>query len=87
MDLGQSEDKASLRDLWAITKGQRVKYLLAILAMAITNACMFSAPIVGGHAIDVITFQDFEYADQFLLSFGLYLFGEVSFIGLSLIHI
>ena len=81
MDLGQSEDKASLRDLWTITKGQRVKYLLAILAMAITNACMFSAPIVGGHAIDVITLQDFEYADQFLLSLGLYLFGEVSFIG------
>ena len=81
MDLGQSEDKASLRDLWTITKGQRVKYLFAILAMAITNACMFSAPIVGGHAIDVITLQDFEYADQFLLSLGLYLFGEVSFIG------
>ncbi len=81
MDLGQSEDKASLRDLWAITKGQRVKYLLAILAMAITNACMFSAPIVGGHAIDVITLKDFEYADQFLLSLGLFLFGEVSFIG------
>jgi len=81
MDLEQSEDKASLRDLWIITKGQRVKYLLAILAMAITNACMFSAPIVGGHAIDVITLQNFEYADQFLLSFGQYLFGEVSFIG------
>ena len=81
MDLEQSEDKASLRDLWVITKGQRVKYLLAILAMAITNACMFSAPIVGGHAIDVITLQNFEYADQFLLSFGQYLFGEVSFIG------
>ena len=81
MDLEQSEDKASLRDLWVITKGQRVKYLLAILAMAITNACMFSAPIVGGHAIDVITLQNFEYADQFLLSLGQYLFGEVSFIG------
>ena len=81
MDLEQSEDKASLRDLWVVTKGQRVKYLLAILAMAITNASMFSAPIVGGHAIDVITLQDFEYADQFLLSLGQYLFGEVSFIG------
>ncbi|MFL2526390.1 MAG: ABC transporter ATP-binding protein [Candidatus Azotimanducaceae bacterium] len=81
MDLEQSEDKASLRDLWVITKGQRVKYLLAILAMAITNACMFSAPIVGGHAIDVITLQNFEYADQFLLSLGQSLFGEVSFIG------
>ena len=81
MDLEQSEDKASLRDLWVITKGQRVKYLLAILAMAITNACMFAAPIVGGHAIDVITLQNFEYADQFLLSLGQYLFGEVSFIG------
>ena len=81
MDLEQSEDKASLGDLWVITKGQRFKYLLAILAMAITNACMFSAPIVGGHAIDVITLQNFEYADQFLLSFGQYLFGEVSFIG------
>ena len=70
MDLEQSEDKTSLRDLWVLTKGQRVKYLLAILAMVITNACMFAAPVVGGHAIDVITLQDFEYADQFLLLLG-----------------
>ena len=74
MDVGQSEDKASLRDLWEITKGQRVKYLLAVLAMAITNACMFSAPIIRGHAIDVITLQDFEYANQFLLRLYQYLF-------------
>ena len=85
MDVGQSEDKASLRDLWEITKGQRVKYLLAVLAMVITNACMFSAPIIGGHAIDVITLQDFEYANQFLLWLYQYLFREVSFLAYLLL--
>jgi ATP-binding cassette subfamily B protein len=81
MKIEQPEDKASMRELWRVTQGQRMRYFLAILAMAITNVCMFSAPIVGGHAIDVITLQDFGYADQLLLEVGEFGFGEMTFIG------
>ena len=41
-------------NLWQITQGERLKYLAATLAMAGTNAFLFSAPVVGGAAIDVI---------------------------------
>lgn len=77
----KAENSASIQDLWRVTQGQRLKYLLAIGAMAITNICMFSAPIVGGHAIDVITLQDFAHADQLLLSAGEWLLEEVTFVG------
>ena len=59
--------EASYGDLWRLTAGQRPRYLGAILAIAIVNACMFSAPIIGGHAIDVINKQDFSFGDPFLL--------------------
>jgi ATP-binding cassette subfamily B protein len=59
--------EASYGDLWRLTAGQRLRYLGAILAIAIVNACMFSAPIIGGHAIDVINKQDFSFGDPFLL--------------------
>ncbi len=41
-------------NLWQITRGERLKYAGATLAMAGTNAFFFSAPVVGGAAIDVI---------------------------------
>ena len=77
----QIEHNESIKELWRVTQGQRTKYLLAILAMAITNICMFSAPIVGGHAIDVITLQDFSHADQLLLKIGTLIFGQMTFTG------
>ena len=77
----QIEHNESIKELWRVTQGQRTKYLLAIIAMAITNICMFSAPIVGGHAIDVITLQDFSHADQLLLKIGTLIFGQMTFTG------
>lgn len=48
--------------LWSITRGQRFTYLLAILAMVITNLFMFGAPLVGKYAIDVVVAGNFEAA-------------------------
>ena len=45
-------------NLWAITAGQRIRYLAAIGAMVFTNLCMFGAPLIAGRAIDVVTSGD-----------------------------
>jgi ATP-binding cassette subfamily B protein len=63
-----TEPSADYSSLWRLTAGERLRYLAAILAMALTNICMFGAPIIGGHAIDVITKQDFSYGDTALLA-------------------
>ncbi len=63
-----TEPSADYSSLWLLTAGERLRYLAAILAMALTNICMFGAPIIGGHAIDVITKQDFSYGDTALLA-------------------
>ncbi len=65
--LSQQDEAADYGGLWRLTKGQRLRYLGAIFAMALTNVCMFAAPIIGGHAIDVINKGDFGYADQTLM--------------------
>lgn len=62
---------ASYLSLWQITAGQRLRYTTAICAMVLTNICLFGAPIIGGGAIDVITHQDFAYADTVLLELSL----------------
>jgi ATP-binding cassette, subfamily B, bacterial len=60
--------------LWHITRGQRLRYGYAILAMAATNLFMFGAPLVGKFAIDVVVEDDFAFAAPPLLwlarSFG-----------------
>lgn len=48
--------------LWRITRGQRLRYGYAILAMAATNLFMFGAPLVGKFAIDVAIEGDFSHA-------------------------
>jgi ATP-binding cassette subfamily B protein len=72
----------SYAGLWAITRGQRVRYLIAILAMGLTSLCMFGAPIIGGQAIDVINNQDFAYADAILVEFARLLTGGLTFTSL-----
>ncbi len=47
-------DNMKADNLWHITRGERLKYLGATLAMAGTNIFLFSAPVVGGAAIDVV---------------------------------
>ena len=43
--------------LWSITDGQRPRYGGAVLAMAFASLFMFSAPLIGGYAIDVVNSQ------------------------------
>lgn len=48
--------------LWSITRGQRITYTLAILAMVATNFFVFGAPLIGKYAIDVAVAGNFEAA-------------------------
>lgn len=48
--------------LWSITRGQRITYTLAILAMVATNFFVFGAPLLGKYAIDVAVAGNFESA-------------------------
>lgn len=75
----EAEGTSQYRGLWRITEGQRLRYAGAILAMALTNMCMFGAPIIGGHAIDVITKSDFAHADQWLVNLAAILPGGLSY--------
>ena len=45
-------------NLWAVTTGQRARYLGAIVAMAVANVCMFGAPLIAKYAIDVVVAKD-----------------------------
>ena len=55
-------------NLWRITRGQRLRYGIAIGAMALMNLFMFGAPLIGKYAIDLVVERDFSYANQLLLA-------------------
>jgi ATP-binding cassette, subfamily B, bacterial len=59
--------KTNHSSLWRITRGQRLRYFYAILAMAGTNLFMFGAPLVGKYAIDVVVEKDLGLAAPILL--------------------
>ena len=44
--------------LWQLTRGQRLRYGGAILAMALTGLFLFAAPMIGKFAIDVVASSD-----------------------------
>lgn len=67
MQSDQTDVAVSYSGLWDLTEGQRLRYVGAIGAMAFTNLFLFAAPVIGGHAIDVISREDFSYADPILL--------------------
>jgi ATP-binding cassette subfamily B protein len=50
--------KGNHDNLWAVTKGQRARYIGAMVAMACANLCMFGAPLVAKYAIDVVVDKD-----------------------------
>ena len=56
------------RTLWDVTRGQRLRYGGAILAMALTNLFFFGAPLIGKFAIDVVAEQDMAYGFEPLAS-------------------
>jgi ATP-binding cassette, subfamily B, bacterial len=45
-------------NLWTITEGQRLRYSMAILAMAFATLFLFAAPLIAKYAIDVVTEGD-----------------------------
>jgi len=71
---------ATHRNLWQITRGQRLRYVSAILSMALTNLFMFGAPLLGKDAIDVVVEQDFSYAMPGLLELSQILGGPTPYL-------
>ena len=64
-------------DLWSVTRGQRYRYAMAILAMALTNLFLFGAPLVGKYAIDVVVEADLSLAAPLLGELNAHLGGAV----------
>ena len=71
---------ATHTNLWQITQGQRLRYVSAILSMALTNLFMFGAPLLGKDAIDVVLEQDFAYATPGLLELAQWLGGPTPYL-------
>ena len=63
-------------NLWAITRGQRLQYLGAILAMGLANLFMFGAPLIAKYAIDAVVQQDLDSATAWLAVPARWLGGE-----------
>jgi ATP-binding cassette subfamily B protein len=64
--------------LWKITAGERLRYLTAVLAMLLTNVCMFGAPIIGGAAIDVLNQRNLSHADTWLATLAQWVAGDLT---------
>lgn len=52
------EHRPDERGLWRLTRGQRLRYASAVIAIALANGCMLGAPVVAGYALDVVTRAD-----------------------------
>ncbi|MDA1076975.1 MAG: ABC transporter ATP-binding protein, partial [Proteobacteria bacterium] len=68
-------------NLWQLTQGQRLRYFAAILAMGATNICIFSAPLIGGFAIDVVHQQDFDLGAPYLVDLNRMFSGGETYTG------
>lgn len=72
--------------LWSITRSQRLRYVGAVIAMALMNFFMFGAPLIGKYAIDVVDKGDFALAQPQLLALSQSLSGAqpyVAYLALS----
>ena len=65
----------SRKNLWLITRGQRVRYIGAMLAMGLASAFTMAAPLVGMYALDVIHVESFEQANTYLLALTRWIVG------------
>ncbi len=54
-------------NLWRVTQGQRHRYIGAMIAMALMNAFLFAAPLIGKYAIDLVVERDFSFAQPELV--------------------
>ena len=60
-DLGA---KATSHNLLSMTRGHRLRYLLAIAVSAGSNVCLMGGPMIGMYAIDVTVARDLSIAPQ-----------------------
>ena len=77
-DLGA---KATSHNLLSMTRGHRLRYLLAIAVSAGSNVCLMGGPMIGMYAIDVTVARDLSIAPQVLQEISKGLAGPDSFLG------
>jgi ATP-binding cassette, subfamily B, bacterial len=63
-----AEGKQTHENLWDVTRGQRARYVAAMVAMALANLCMFGAPLVAKYAIDVVVAKDVALGTPLLVA-------------------
>ena len=51
-------------------RGQRLRYVCAILAIGLSNGCLLLAPLIGGYALDVVTERDLGAGAEALVRVG-----------------
>lgn len=62
-----SNRKQSRHNLWSITRGHRVLYVLATLCSTLAIIGLMAVPVIAMYAIDVVENQDFGFANKVLL--------------------
>lgn len=71
----ETENHDSTRNLWTVTRGQRLRYTVAVLATAAMSMLLFGAPLIAKFAIDLVVLRDFAYAQPQLLALSTWLWG------------
>ena len=61
MKMHRNTHRSEAHNLFGLTQGQRLRYCGAIVAIALSNACMIGAPVVAGHALDVLKERDLAF--------------------------
>ena len=59
--------------LWLATRGNRLRYVIAVFMSTCANVFTLGAPIIAKYAIDVVTLSDFEKAEPNLLAMTVWL--------------
>ena len=77
--MNNTVSKTSRNSLWVITRGQRTRYSLALIAMGMASVFTIVAPLVGMYALDVVVYRDFSLGTNVLVSLTRELSGSDSF--------
>lgn len=76
---------AAKHNLYSMTRGHRLRYLLAIAVSAGSNVCLMGGPMVGMYAIDVTIARDLSVAPQMLQEITNVVAGPESFLGFLIV--
>ena len=75
-----STTKHNHSGLWLATRGNRLRYTIAVAMSTCANVFMLGGPIIAKYAIDVVTLSDFEKAEPNLLALSAWISGSHSYI-------